>query len=120
MAQSNPPPSPGSKQSWLPVILLELANLTSALGNAVVLVGVPWLVLEVTGSPAFTGIVAGTSAFAALIMSPLAGWWVDHVGRRTVSVISDILSALSVAAIPTIALVGEITPPLILVLAALS
>jgi len=111
--------SPGSKPSWLPVILLELANLTSGLGNAVVLVAVPWLVLEVTDSPAFTGIVAGTSAFAALIMSPLAGWWVDHVGRRTVSVISDILSAVSVAAIPVISLLGEITPPLILVLAAL-
>ncbi len=114
---SRPNPQDGNR-SWLPVILLELANLTSGLGNAVVLVSVPWLALEITDSPGFTGIVAGACAFTALIMSPLAGWWVDHVGRRAVSIISDLLSAVAVAGIPLIALGGHLTPAWLLLLAA--
>lgn len=103
----------------LPVFMLEIANLASGLGNAVVLVALPWLVLEVTGSPAFTGVVAAASALPALLMAPLAGWLVDHVGRRAVSIGSDILSALSVAAIPVVAIIGDLTPTAILVLAVL-
>lgn len=103
----------------LPVVLLEIANLASGLGNAVVLVALPWLVLEITGSPAFTGIVAAASALPALVMSPLAGWLVDHVGRRAVSIGSDVLSAISVAAIPLVALLGDLTPAAILILAVL-
>lgn len=101
------------------VVLLELANLASGLGNAVVLVALPWLVLEITDSPSFTGIVAAASALPALLMAPLAGWLVDHVGRRAVSIGSDILSALSVAAIPVVAIVGGLTPTTILLLAVL-
>ena len=103
----------------LPVVLLEVANLASGLGNAVVLVALPWLVLEVTGSPAFTGIVAAASALPALVMSPLAGWLVDHLGRRAVSIGSDVMSAISVAAIPIAAILADLTPTVILILAVL-
>ncbi|MBM3669536.1 MAG: MFS transporter [Actinobacteria bacterium] len=99
--------------------MLEGANLASGLGNAVVLVALPWLVLEITGSPSFTGVVAAASALPALLMAPLSGWLVDHVGRRAVSIGSDILSALSVAAIPIVAIVGGLTPTTILLLAVL-
>jgi MFS family permease len=100
-----------------PVVLLEIANLTSGLGNSLILIVLPWLVLEVTGSPSFTGIVAAASALPALLMAPVAGWLVDHVGRRAVSVGSDILSGLSVAAIPVVAIIGDLTPTAILLLA---
>jgi MFS family permease len=63
--------------------------------------------------------VAAASALPALVMAPLAGWLVDHVGRRAVSIGSDILSALSVAAIPVVAIIGDLTPTMILLLAVL-
>lgn len=103
----------------MPVVMLETANLASGLGNSLILVVLPWLILELTGSPSFTGIVAAASALPALLMAPLAGWLVDHVGRRAVSIGSDVLSALSVAAIPLVAIAGGLTPTLILILAVL-
>ncbi len=100
-----------------PVILLEAANLASGVGNAIVMLTIPWLVLERTGSAASAGLVAAVSALPAIVVAPLVGWLVDRVGRRSVSVVSDILSALAVASIPLVAMLGPIDFPMIVTLA---
>ena len=46
----------------LPVVLHQLSNFSSGLGNSIVMITIPWLVLEETGSPAFAGLVAAISA----------------------------------------------------------
>lgn len=102
-----------------PVILLQGANLASGVGNSVVMLTIPWLVLERTGSAASAGLVAAVSSLPALVAAPLAGWLVDRFGRRRVSVASDLFSALSVAGFPLVAMTAELTFPVILVLAVL-
>jgi MFS family permease len=47
--------------------------------------------------------VAAISAFPAILVSPIGGWMVDHLGRRAVSIGADLLSSLSVAAFPIVA-----------------
>lgn len=101
----------------LPVVLLEAANLVSGLGNAVVMLTFPWLVLETTGSAAAAGAVAAISALPGLIAAPLTGWLVDRLGRKRVSVGADILSALSVAAVPIAAMTIGLSYATILVIA---
>jgi MFS family permease len=76
-------------------------------------------VLEKTGSAASAGLVAAVSALPALLVAPFVGWLVDRFGRRPVSVISDVLSALAVASIPLMAMVGDLTYPTIMALAVL-
>ena len=101
----------------LPVVLLEAANLVSGLGNAVVMLAFPWLVLEATGSAAAAGAVAAISALPGLVAAPLTGWLVDRLGRRRVSVGADVLSALSVAAVPITAMTIGLSYGAILVIA---
>ena len=101
----------------LPVVLLEAANLVSGLGNAVVMLAFPWLVLEATGSAAAAGAVAAISALPGLVAAPLTGWLVDRLGRKRVSVGADILSALSVAAVPIAAMTIGLSYATILVIA---
>ena len=86
-----------------PVVLHQLSNFASGLGNSIVMITIPWLILEETGSPAFAGLVAAISAIPGLIISPIGGWLVDHVGRRAVSVGADLLSSLAVLAFPIVA-----------------
>ena len=86
-----------------PVILHQVSNFASGLGNSIVMITIPWLILEETGSPAFAGLVAAVSAIPGLIISPIGGWLVDHVGRRAVSVGADLLSSLAVLAFPIVA-----------------
>ena len=100
-----------------PVLFLEAANLTSGLGNAVVMLAFPWLVLQETGSAAAAGAVAAISALPALLAAPLTGWLVDRLGRKPVAIGADVVSALSVAAVPIVAMTIGLTYGSILTLA---
>ena len=91
------------KKSY-PVLLLQLSNFSSGLGNSIVMITIPWLILERTDSPAFAGLVAAISALPGILVSPIGGWLVDRIGRRAVSISADLLSALSVAAFPIVAM----------------
>jgi MFS family permease len=101
----------------LPVVLHQLSNFSSGLGNSIVMITIPWLILEETGSPAFAGLVAAISALPGLLISPIGGWLVDHIGRRSVSIGADLLSALAVFAFPIVALTSGLSSTTILVIA---
>lgn len=92
-----------------PVVLLEVANGASGMANAIVMILIPWLVLERTGSPASAGLVIAVASLPGIVVSPLVGWFIDRFGRRVTSIASDILSALSVAAFPIVALTQDLT-----------
>ena len=101
----------------LPVVLHQLSNFASGLGNSIVMITIPWLILEETGSPAFAGLVAAISALPGLLISPIGGWLVDHLGRRSVSIGADLLSAVAVVAFPIVALTSGLSSSTILVIA---
>ncbi|MEN9294276.1 MAG: hypothetical protein RIT31_1041 [Actinomycetota bacterium] len=101
----------------LPVALHQLSNFASGLGNSIVMITIPWLILEETGSPAFAGLVAAISALPGLLISPIGGWLVDHVGRRTVSIGADSLSAVAVVAFPIVSLTSGLSSSSILIIA---
>lgn len=75
-------------------------NTISLLGNTLTLVALPWFVLETTGSAGRTGLVGTAFALPALLAGLLGGVVIDRIGGRRMSVIADIVSGLSVAAIP--------------------
>jgi MFS family permease len=101
----------------LPVVLHQFSNFSSGLGNSIVMITIPWLILEETGSPAFAGLAAAISALPGLLISPIGGWLVDHIGRRTVSIGADLLSAVAVVAFPIVALTSELSGSTILIIA---
>ena len=81
------------------------------------MITIPWLILEETGSPAFAGLVAAVSALPGLLISPIGGWLVDHIGRRTVSIGADLLSAVAVVAFPIVALTSGLNSATIFIIA---
>ena len=83
------------------------------------MITIPWLILERTDSPAFAGLVAAISALPGILVSPIGGWMVDHIGRRAVSIGADLLSSLSVAAFPIVAATFGLSNPSILLIAVL-
>jgi MFS family permease len=88
------------RRTRLPILALFTANAISMTGNVLTLVAVPWFVLETTGSAALTGLVAFFTTLPAVIASFFGGAVVDRLGYRRMSVVSDIASGASVAAIP--------------------
>jgi MFS family permease len=102
-----------------PAVLLQVSNFSSGLGNSIVMITIPWLILERTDSPTFAGLVAAISALPGILVSPIGGWMVDHIGRRAVSIGADLLSSLSVAAFPIVAATFGLSNPSILLIAVL-
>lgn len=84
-----------------------------------VVISIPWLVLQVTDSPAFAGLVLAASALPALVVSPLGGAFINRFGNRTVSITADVLSMLSVMAFPIVNQVAGLSGVAILVIAVL-
>ena len=84
------------------LVLLEAANILGGVSNAVVMVVIPWLILERTGSAAAAGLAGALSALPGIVVSPVAGVLVDRIGRKAVSVIADAFSALSVVLFPVL------------------
>ena len=109
----------GRPRHWRPLVALETATLVSAAGNGVALVALPWVVLELTGSPTDVGLVAAIAALPLVLSAFIAGTIVDRFGRRRTAVASDVLSGLSVAAIPVAAMFDVLSLGLLLLLAAL-
>ena len=103
-----------------PLYLIFFAALTAGAGNGISLVAFPWLVLQRNGSAVEASIVAMAGTLPLLVATLIAGAAVDYLGRRVVSMISDLLSALSVAAVPVIALVFGVDAINVAVLAGLA
>ena len=103
----------------MPFVALEGSTLLAGLANGVAMVALPWLVLDLTGRADAAGLVALISGLPTLLASLLSGTVVDILGRRRTSVISDLLSAVAVAAIPVVAMTFGLTFGWVLALAVL-
>jgi MFS family permease len=92
--------SSGARRSRLPIVALLGANAISMTGNVAALVAIPWFVLKTTGSPARTGVTAFAGLLPVVLSGLFGGALVDRIGYRRTSIIGDLTSAATVAAIP--------------------
>jgi H+ antiporter protein len=103
-----------------PLVLFLFAALMAGAGNGISIVAFPWLVLQRNGSALDASIVAMAGTLPLLAATLIAGAAVDYIGRRRVSMLSDALSALSVAAVPLLALAFGVHAVNVAVLAGLA
>lgn len=80
----------------------------SVLGNLIAAVALPLIVLQVTGSALGAGAVAAAAAIPAVLAGLLVGVVIDRVNRVTASVVCDLISFVSVAALPVIDMVSGV------------
>ncbi|MET8505645.1 MFS transporter [Streptomyces sp. NPDC004787] len=93
-------------RSRRPLATVLSANAVSISGNSLTLIGVPWFALETTGSAGKAGLVAFCAAVPVVVSAIAGGPVIDRIGRRRVSVVSDLVCALALAAIPLLNAAG--------------
>ena len=93
--------------------LLWLGHLISHAGDAVYMIALPWLMLELTGSISLTSHVAMLAYLPAVLFGLVAGVIIDRYNRKWIMIFSDILRSLLVAIIPFALIFDFITPLLI-------
>lgn len=104
---------------WHPFLVLETSTILAGTANGITMVAFPWLVLEQTGDAGAAALIAAVTALPLLLSLLFTGAVVDRFGRRTVSVVSDLLSTASVALVPILAATVGLDFGLLLLVAAL-
>ncbi|MEU3641774.1 MFS transporter [Lentzea sp. NPDC034063] len=95
-----------------------LARLISTAGSAVSGVALPVLMYSLTGSAAYTGALAALTAVPYLAFGLVAGALVDRTHRRTVMVVTDLVSAGLLVSVPVASALDALTPSHLLLVAA--
>ncbi len=83
-----------------PLYALLVANTVSLLGSQFTIVALPWFVLVTTGSAAKTGLTGFSVALPFFLVGIFGGALVDRFGYRNTSVLADIVSGVTIAAVP--------------------
>jgi MFS family permease len=96
-----------------------VANVVSAIGNHLTMIALPLYVFSTTGSTARTGLVVVFQMVPFILASFVGGGFVDRIGAKRISILSDMTSGLTIAAIPALDALGELELWHILALAAL-
>lgn len=73
------------------------------------MITVPWIVLEETGSAGRAGLLAALVSIPGIVVSPIVGGLIDRLGRRLVSVVSDVMSLISVLLFVLVHAVGDLS-----------
>ncbi|MFF4494014.1 MFS transporter [Streptomyces sp. NPDC001546] len=89
-----------------PFAAVLAANTVSIAGSSLTLIGVPWFVLQTTGSAGRAGAVAFCATLPVIVAALVGGPVIDRLGRRRVSAVSDVVCAASVGAIPLLHYAG--------------
>ncbi|PZG02530.1 MFS transporter [Micromonospora deserti] len=97
---------------------LAAGRLVNMLGNAVAPIALAFAVLDLTGSVRDLGLVVGARSLMNVLFVIFGGVLADRIPRRVVLVGSNVLGALTQAAVAALVLTGAATIPLLLVLAA--
>ena len=94
--------------------MLYAANAISFVGNNLTNIAIPWFVLVTTGSAAKTGITLFFSITPIVIAGFFGGAIVDRLGYKRTSIISDLASGATVAAIAGLHSLGLLEFPILL------
>ncbi|MEU6396370.1 MFS transporter [Streptomyces cinnamoneus] len=90
---------PGRRRRWGIYVLLGAVAVASV-GEAMMVVAVPWFVLQTTGSVAQTGILVALGAVASGAVGFVSGPLVDRWGFRATAVLSYAVGGIGAACIP--------------------
>lgn len=98
-ASPRPATAPATR---LPLLALLTANGISLVGSMLSLIAIPWFVLATSGSASRVGLTAATQALAEVLAAFGGGAAVDRLGHKQASIVADLCSAATVAAIPAL------------------
>ncbi|MBM0230204.1 MULTISPECIES: MFS transporter [Micromonospora] len=97
---------------------LAAGRMVNMLGNGVAPIALAFAVLDLTGSVRDLGLVVGARSLMTVLFVLFGGLVADRIPRRLVLVGSNVLGALTQAAVAALVLTGAATIPLLLALGA--
>jgi MFS family permease len=114
MIPSPPPPGATAPLRIARFRTLWLASVFSNVGQFLQAVAAAWLMLELTGSPLWVGLMVASPTLPLLFFALPAGALADLVDRRHIMIASQALQAVAALAMALLWFTGLLTPALLL------
>lgn len=84
------------------------AGLINRFGDSIDEVAYTWIVYELTGNAAWSAVIFGANQLPSVLVTPLAGAWVEGRKKKTILVVTDLIRAACVALVATAYLLGAL------------
>lgn len=78
-----------------------MAALINRFGDSVDAIASAWIVYEITNNAAWSAIMYGINRIPSIVVTPLAGAWVEGRNKKRIMVVTDIIRAVCVAVVAT-------------------
>ncbi|MFH1435046.1 MAG: MFS transporter [Pseudomonadota bacterium] len=100
------------KKYWVgrDVLLLWVGQVITQAGDSVYQIALIWLMLDMTGSSTMTGLAGMTAYLPSLVFGLFAGVMSDRFDRRRIMMLSDVVRAGLVLAIPLLFFIEKLSP----------
>lgn len=85
---------------------MMVAALINRFGDSIDAIASVWIVYEITGNAAWSAIMFGVNRIPSIVVTPLAGAWVEGRKKKTIMVVTDLIRAVCVAFVATGYLLG--------------
>ena len=94
---------------------IMIAALINRFGDSIDAIASTWIVYEITGNAAWSAIIYGVNKLPSIIITPLAGAWVEGQKKKTIMIVTDLIRAVCVAFVATGYLFGFLQAWMLLV-----
>ena len=94
---------------------IMIAALINRFGDSIDAIASTWIVYEITGNAAWSAIIYGVNRIPSIIITPLAGAWVEGQKKKTIMIVTDLMRAVCVAFVATGYLFGFLQAWMLLV-----
>lgn len=85
---------------------MMVAALINRFGDSIDAIASTWIVYEITGNAAWSAIIYGLNKIPSIVITPLAGAWVEGRKKKTIMIVTDLIRAVCVAFVATGYLLG--------------
>lgn len=83
-----------------------LASLINRFGDSIDAIAFTWIVYELTGNAVWSAVIFGANNVPSVLVTPLAGVWVEGRNKKRIMVVTDLIRGVCVALIATFYLTG--------------
>lgn len=91
------------QREYMKVVLAALIN---RFGDSIDAIASSWIVYELTGNAVWSAIIFAVNKLPTVVITPLAGAWVEGRKKKTIMIVTDIIRAICVAVVATGYLMG--------------
>ena len=91
-------------------VKIMFAALINRFGDSIDAIASTWIVYQITGSAAWSALIFGINNLPTVVVTPLAGPWVEGKNKKRIMIVTDIIRAIVVAAVASLFLVDLLQP----------